>query len=926
MNRLENRSQNGRRGACLDSESETLAVRLQWIQSVCEQLGDGYLVFSAWQCVGMGGRFWREANSGALLRAEDEDWLQVFHERDHGKVALGLADPAVNTFPPVEVLNRRNGQFIPCRLRVFHPPFDELEGVFVLVAQSLAGEGEIRAPAPGLTPTEARGDVFDVTGAEMLVIERGTGRVKAANAAFLRQNRIDREQVEGRFLAELPFLDEEVAGVILGSLELDGRMQRRPLVLNPRGGTAREMLLDAETMPSPARDWVLHFVDVTLHNCATRHLSSLLNHLPVGIFTKDPESGAYLLSNAAADAFLTDRETLRGRHDSELFPPEVGEEFAWADACVVKEGRSVETPEVRFELPGRKPRLFHILRVPVKDSRGQITRILGLVRDVTTEVKNRESLRRAKEYADRANLAKDEFLMNMGHEIRTPMNAILGFVSLLGDTGLDDEQQDLLGEVRKSGETLGAIIEEILDLSQIAGGALVIEPLDFDLEGLFEELVESSLESAVEAGLEMRLVFDPGAPARVRGDPLRIRQMLGHLVDNAVKFTPRGFVEVRLDALEVGPRYARLRIAVEDSGIGIPLAKQEEIFEPFVQADSSETRVYQGTGLGLTLSQRLAEAMGARVVVESKEGVGSRFSVELMLEHDGGGTLAMLEPYPGGREVILFTAEAERAQRLAGPLAAWGAPVRPVSTAEALRGELEAPDFDGIVLLEWDALPPDLAEAVVTLVSPWRARAHWMLASVDGEAGKRALARLGGGRLVDSILRFSALRAALVEACLEPLKGSEGEASLEVSSGSTATSLAEAASETGAFAGLGVLILDDNGPHRRRLVQLLREGGAEVDLCESEYDALECLRLHAYDFLLFETHFLGDETSRMLEELRRACRNSRMPEMIGLAYLRSDRREAELRATGVRAFLSKPINEEALQACLGYEPEWSPSA
>jgi PAS domain S-box-containing protein len=343
-------------------------------------------------------------------------------------------------------------------------------------------------------------------------------------------------------------------------------------------------------------------------------------------------------------------------------------------------GESVFFPEERYQYPDGS---FHYVRGVVQPWRKLDGEIGGLI-IVADDI---DELVRAREAALAASTAKSEFLASMSHEIRTPMNAIIGMADLLGESQLDPTQQEYIRILKRAGDTLLTLIDDVLDLSKVEAGMLEIEHVEFDLAEVLDRAAEVAALRAHEKGLELICHVGREVPMRVVGDPHRLRQVLLNLLGNAVKFTDRGEVVLRVRRLREDPAGV-LRFSVTDTGVGVPEEKQATIFDSFTQADSSTTRRYGGSGLGLTITKRIVERMEGKVWLESRLGEGSCFTFSASLPASRPDILYARTPSAGhralsGTRVLVVDDNATNRLILRETLASWGCSVTECESGRA---------------------------------------------------------------------------------------------------------------------------------------------------------------------------------------------------------------------------------------------------
>ena len=358
-----------------------------------------------------------------------------------------------------------------------------------------------------------------------------------------------------------------------------------------------------------------------------RFVEVLLEATPTAIYLKDTQ-GRYLRFNKAfEDLFGVDRADWIGKTVFELAPP-ASAQFMHAKDLELLRDKTVQTYEADFihrKTGERRDGLYW--KAPLTNVDGEVTAVVGTILDITAKNRAEAELREARRVAEAASQAKSDFLANMSHEIRTPMNGVIGMTDLALDTALTAPQREYLNVVKNSAQSLLVILNDILDFSKIEAGKLNIEAVEFSLLESLDTTLKAIEVRATGKGLSLERHLAPDLPSRIVGDSVRIGQIVTNLCDNAIKFTAQGRIVVSVLArpkLGLADRI-ELQFSIQDSGIGIAPDKQQGIFEAFSQADSSTTRQFGGTGLGLTICARLVSLMGGRIWVESEPGRGSTF-------------------------------------------------------------------------------------------------------------------------------------------------------------------------------------------------------------------------------------------------------------------------------------------------------------
>ncbi|MBL8305897.1 MAG: PAS domain S-box protein [Rubrivivax sp.] len=464
----------------------------------------------------------------------------------------------------------------------------------------------------------------------IFIVRLDGGAVLMANGGFLSFVQRTEAEVLGRNGVELGLWPDRTELRRLGeAIARDGTLREHRTVAHDAAGRPRDMLLSAA-----AFDWhgervaVINARDVTEIDRTRREADAILDNASVGIALV--REHRFERVNPVWEAiFGLPVGTLAGQPTRVMFPgPDDYDAFILQIGEGPERGGVVDI-EHDFVRPDGGTVAVRLRARPVDTAHRRERGTIWVAEDITARRRAAQELALAKQQADAANDAKSAFLATMSHEIRTPLNGVLGLARLLQTPGLSEsERQEYLGHVVEAAELLTGLVSDVLDLSKIEAGHLDIEHIEFELPGLVESTFRSFATLGRERGLEMRCQLDPALPRRVRGDPVRLRQILSNYLGNALKFTAQGGIGLTMSPLGAGT----VRLAVTDSGVGVQPEVRERIFLPFAQADSSTTRRYGGTGLGLSICRELARRMGGEVGVDSDGVSGSTFWAELRLE------------------------------------------------------------------------------------------------------------------------------------------------------------------------------------------------------------------------------------------------------------------------------------------------------
>jgi PAS domain S-box-containing protein len=758
--------------------------------------------------------------------------------------------------------------------------------------------------------------------AEGIVAFDTAGRFVAYNSKFARMwsipdsGMLPRDKVDARILLQLKDPTAFLSLVKQGDQDAKTRTDDE---LELRDGRVFNRHSEPKIKDGKIVGRVSEFKDVTasrklraLLDYERHGLDALMNQLPHAIYFKDCEGHFTRCNEALAELFgRTDPSQIVGKTDFDFFSAEHAQQAYDDEQDLIHERVAVVSKEEKETWPDGHETWALTTKLPFRDPEGVIVGTFGLSRDITDRKHMERELLAAKDNANKATRAKSEFLANMSHEIRTPMNGVIGMTGLLLDTELSPEQREYAETVRRSGECLLSVINDILDFSKIEAGRLVFESSAFDLRLVIEEVDEMLAPRIEDRKLDVVLEYPPDLPRRFIGDAGRIRQVVTNLVGNAVKITPEGHVLITVSCESHDGEKAQIRVAVEDTGPGIPADKIGGLFQKFSQVDSSTTRKVGGTGLGLAISKQLVNLMGGEVGVTSQFGKGSTFWFTLPLQLDA---QPHAEPTPvadlRGLRVLIVDDNDVNRRMLHEQVNSWrmrnGSYARAKEALLALREAKAAGDPFQVVLLDYQ-MPEMDGAALAAAIKAEPLLSDTLLIMLTSVGHWREVRNMQGA-CIDACL-VKPVRQSLLQNTLAVAWSKKQQNGLTRQT-KASEEIAELKSHlAGTFAGgpVRVLVAEDNAVNQKVAVRTLERLGLRPDVAGNGREAVQMCGMLPYSLIFMDCEMPEMDGYEATKEIRkRQGADGRVAIVAMTADAMEGARERCL-AAGMDDYIAKPV-------------------
>jgi len=586
--------------------------------------------------------------------------------------------------------------------------------------------------------------------------------------------------------------------------------------------------------------------------------------------------------------YIYEEDVLDGKYFSADKLPIMGEVF-------YTEFRLKEDPNIWLSFSGQAIN---------EDESGKIIRFIGVLQNISEIKKSEVELKAAKEEAEDASLAKSQFLANMSHEIRTPMNAIMGLTHLINQSDLNDFQRNYISKIEASSKTLLRIINDILDFSKIEAGKLEIENIKFNLDKVFENVSTLYTTSATNKGIDLNFDIGEGVPDVLKGDSLRLEQIIANLITNAIKFTSQGEVNVAVRLAEEQEDKVKLHFSVSDTGIGLTKEQIERLFTAFTQADNSTTRKYGGTGLGLTITKQFVELMNGEIWVESEYGEGSIFNFIIQFDKVSNIIQPRYENYPDlhGKKVLVIDHNKTSLMILERMLRSFLLDVTslrdPFETIELLEKEnfdllfidFNLPELSGIDLYKRLVVNTEIKVPKTIFVSATGRESFYNQANQLG---------------VKNFLVKPINQSLMFDAVMDALKGTTTKEAKrdynEVSHIKFENVLKDKR----------ILLAEDNDINQLVAKDILEQAGIHVSIVNNGEEAIKYVRANKFDAVLMDVQMPIMDGYKATEILRETYSSAELPIIAMTANALKGDREKSIEA-GMNDYISKPIDPEIL--------------
>lgn len=818
-------------------------------------------------------------------------------------------------------LVRKDGSIIPVETRISFGNWNDEDCVFI-ISKDLTAEEEAKQRFERL---------FRSNPAIMTLQSLPDGRFVDVNNAFISVLGYPKDEIIGKRPEEIGLFGnmENNISFLENLLKSGEHASEIEVRISTKNGSVKHALLWAEKIYSQGKEYLLIvMIDITDRKMAEELFKSVFEQHSAVKLIIDPTDGRIVDANpSAAEYYGWSRDQLRSMYIYDINTTE----FKKLKVEMKKaQNRDQNIFEFRHRRADGSIRDVEVLSSPIKI--GDKVFLHSIIHDITdrkiAETKLVETNRRLEEEkakanelaakAEAASKAKSEFLANMSHEIRTPMNAIIGMTSLLLETKLDNEQKYYADIIKSSAESLLEIINDILDLSKIEAGKLELEITNFNLLNLVEDVVLSTAVKAQEKGLEIMFYLEPDVPSSLVGDPVRLRQVLMNLMGNAVKFTHKGEIFLKVSRLS-NHRFSddcMLLFSVRDTGIGIPKDKIGLLFQKFSQLDSSMTRKYGGTGLGLAISKQLVEMMGGQIGVESTEGEGSVFwfSARFGLKEEeqpakptvkfSGVRALVIDDNDTSREILTRylsrldfrvedTANGKQGLEILNKAYEDGDPFQVIIV------DTDMPVMDGLTLVKLIRKDPKFYRAKVILLTPLVFQSHIQDIKEIGYDG-HVVKPVKPEELEEAIIKIMDQD---INHRPKSIIGAYGKAESRLPDLSNIKAR--------------ILLVEDNLVNQKVALGILRKLGLTADVVASGREAIEVLESTFYDLVLMDVQMPEMDGIEATKRIRRSERivNRNVVIIAMTAHAMQGDREKCLEA-GMNDYVSKPVSAKELAEVL----------